>query len=107
MNIICELFETIGDNGMIKISVKDTGVGIGQEDQNKLFRLFGFLEATHQINTKGIGLGLYICKKIVTIFGGTVSVESEINKGSTFHFSFMLSPNSLQVGGIIRNLSLT
>ena len=68
----------------------DTGVGIKPDDIGKLFKLFGFLENTKEINTKGIGLGLYICKKITTIFGGSMSVESIPRKGSTFSFTFVL-----------------
>jgi len=52
--------------------------------------LFGILESTKEINTKGIGLGLYICKKIVEKFGGDITVESEVNVGTTFKFSIML-----------------
>ena len=47
-------------NGMIEFIVKDTGVGIKKEDQSKLFKLFGFLDTTKEINTNGIGLGLHI-----------------------------------------------
>lgn len=50
---------------MIEIQVIDTGTGIKKEDQDKLFKLFGFLDTTKEINTKGIGLGLHISKKIV------------------------------------------
>lgn len=46
--------------GMIQISVEDTGPGIKNEDKNKLFKLFGFLEDTKDLNPKGIGLGLHI-----------------------------------------------
>ena len=46
---------------MVKITVKDTGVGIKEEDIPKLFKLYGFLESTKEINAKGVGLGLYIC----------------------------------------------
>ena len=49
-----------GNTEKIGISVKDTGVGIKEEDQKKLFKLFGFIDTTKEINTKGIGLGLYI-----------------------------------------------
>lgn len=49
---------------MIEIEIKDSGVGIKNEDQDKLFRLFGFLDSTKEMNTKGIGLGLHICKLI-------------------------------------------
>ena len=45
---------------MIQISVEDTGSGIKNEDKNKLFKLFGFLENTKDLNPKGIGLGLHI-----------------------------------------------
>ena len=49
---------------MIFISVKDDGEGISEEDQNKLFKLFGKIHKTHFKNKKGCGLGLTICKKI-------------------------------------------
>lgn len=52
-------------DGMIEIIVRDTGVGIKEENLQKLFKLFGFLEATKELNTNGIGLGLHICKMIV------------------------------------------
>lgn len=49
---------------MIFISVTDDGEGISDEDQDKLFKLFGKIEKTHFKNKKGCGLGLTICKKI-------------------------------------------
>jgi len=50
---------------MIELEVKDSGVGIKEEDQKKLFKLFGYLNTTEELNTRGIGLGLYISKLIV------------------------------------------
>lgn len=47
-------------SGMIQITVSDTGTGIQDKDKDKLFKLFGFLEATKELNTQGIGLGLHI-----------------------------------------------
>jgi len=44
--------------------LEDNGKGIKEEDLNKLFQLFGFLDTTKDLNTNGIGLGLYICKMI-------------------------------------------
>jgi signal transduction histidine kinase len=106
VKIICELIEEAGDYGMLKVSVKDNGVGIKQEDQGKLFRLFGFLEQTQKINTKGIGIGLYICKKIVNIFGGEVEVQSEFGQGSTFSFTFMLDkPEAMDNATVSRTLN--
>ena len=57
---------------------------------NKLFILFGFLDATKEINTKGIGLGLHISKKICQAFGGDIFCESEWDKGTTFTFLIAL-----------------
>jgi len=62
----------------IRISVKDTGVGISEEEQNKLFQLFGTIQRTSQQNTKGIGLGLVISKTIVNNFGGKIDVNSTL-----------------------------
>ena len=52
----------------------------------KLFKLFGFLEATKQINTKGIGLGLHITKKITKMFDGDIVCHSQHGNGSNFTF---------------------
>ena len=62
------------DVSTLVIKVKDTGVGIRDEDKPKLFKLFGFLTTTKEINADGIGLGLYICKKIANKLGGDVRV---------------------------------
>ena len=67
--------------------VKDTGVGIKDVDKPKLFKLFGFLTNTQEINADGIGLGLYICKKIANKLGGDVTFESEYTKGTTFTYT--------------------
>jgi len=73
------------------ISVKDSGVGITEDEKKKLFKKFGKIERYGQswdINIEGTGLGLYIAKKIVKLHGGNIWVESEgRNKGSTFSFS--------------------
>lgn len=45
---------------MLEITVTDSGIGISKEDQTKLFKLFGFLDSSKGINSKGIGLGLHI-----------------------------------------------
>jgi signal transduction histidine kinase len=77
-------------NSLLQISVIDTGIGIAHEDQDKLFKLFGFVKDTRELNTHGIGLGLVISEQIVQQFRGKISFESEPNHGSTFTFSFML-----------------
>ena len=84
------IFTVIKDDSVI-VSVKDNGVGIIEEEREKLFKKFGKIERygkSWDINIEGTGLGLYIAKKIVKLHGGNIWVESEgRNKGSTFNFS--------------------
>ena len=54
----------------------DTGIGIKEEDQDKLFKLFGFVKDTQEMNTHGIGLGLVISEQIVKQFDGEIYFES-------------------------------
>jgi signal transduction histidine kinase len=73
------------------ISIKDTGIGITEEEKSQLFREFGKIERYGMgwdIGIEGSGLGLYMSKKIVQLHKGDMWVESEgRNKGSTFCFS--------------------
>jgi signal transduction histidine kinase len=62
--------------GMIEISVTDSGIGIKKEDQSKLFKLFGYLDSSKAMNTKGIGLGLHISKMMSQQFGGDIMFKS-------------------------------
>jgi len=48
------------EKSYLEVQVQDTGMGIKEEDQAKLFKLFGFVESTQEMNTRGIGLGLVI-----------------------------------------------
>ena len=52
----------------------------------KLFKMNGFLKKTEEINTRGIGLGLHICRELVRKLGGDIICESKWQKGSTFTF---------------------
>ncbi len=77
------------DNEII-ISVKDTGAGIDNVDQNKIFQKFkqaGTTTTTTKGKPRGTGLGLPICKEIVNHHGGRIWAESEPGKGSTFSFT--------------------
>ena len=65
-------------------------MGISEENQKKLFKMFGFLEETQKLNKNGIGLGLVISKNIVESFGGKIWVESEMGVGSVFQYFFEL-----------------
>eukprot|EP00826_Nyctotherus_ovalis_P044730 TRINITY_DN4864_c0_g8_i1.p1 TRINITY_DN4864_c0_g8~~TRINITY_DN4864_c0_g8_i1.p1 ORF type:complete len:591 (+),score=181.69 TRINITY_DN4864_c0_g8_i1:838-2610(+) len=68
-------------------SVTDTGIGIKTEDISHLFKLFGKLEESSDLNPQGVGFGLAMCKKLSEQLGGSIGVESKPGKGSTFTFS--------------------
>jgi len=74
-------------SGEIEISVKDTGTGISKEDIEKLFKVDSNFTRRGTENEKGTGLGLILCKEFIEKHGGTIRVESEEGKGSTFTFT--------------------
>lgn len=75
------------DEKMISISVKDTGVGISPNSLHKIFRTDSTVTTLGTENEKGTGLGLLLCKEMIEKHGGTISVESELEKGTTFFFT--------------------
>ncbi|GAA3509670.1 hypothetical protein GCM10022393_23000 [Aquimarina addita] len=75
-------------NLLIKIEVIDTGIGISTIDQKALFNRFTQIHTDHISFKKGSGLGLPICKKLVDLMQGQLGVQSELNKGSNFWFTF-------------------
>ncbi len=83
-------------NELVEITVEDDGVGIALDNQKKLFRIDEQYRMEGTANEKGTGLGLILCKDFVEKSGGTISVESELNKGSKFTFTLPLYNKSLE-----------
>jgi two-component system sensor histidine kinase VicK len=88
INVAC-----ITINGIARVSVKDEGVGIKPEDQQKLFDRYYRVES-NGAHIAGFGIGLYLCAEIIHRHEGNIWVESEWGKGSTFCFSLPLETSS-------------
>ena len=74
----------------VKFEVKDTGIGIKDEDQPKLFRLFGMLPQNPGINPNGCGIGLTVSKKLIEALEGKITLKSKYNVGTTVTFTVPL-----------------
>ena len=75
----------------LHFAVKDTGVGIPTDKQEKIFEAFSQADGSMARRFGGTGLGLTICTKLVSIMGGRIWVESQPGQGSTFHFTLRLA----------------
>lgn len=78
------------DQPVLKFSVRDTGIGIAPESQEKIFNSFTQAEASTTRRFGGTGLGLAISQRLVALMGGMLTLESELGKGSCFHFCIKL-----------------
>jgi signal transduction histidine kinase/DNA-binding response OmpR family regulator len=74
----------LAEDGMIDFSVEDTGIGIAPENREKIFEEFVQIESEIQAKVKGTGLGLPLSKRLTELLGGTLSVQSQVEVGSTF-----------------------
>lgn len=84
--------------GLVQLSVSDTGFGISETDQSQLFTKFFRADNTSTRQVSGSGLGLYICKHLIEQMGGELWVHSQEGKGSTFSFTSPPANGELIVG---------
>lgn len=80
------------DQGIL-FSVHDTGIGLASEVLPFIFEPFRQVDTSPVRQEKGVGLGLYIARQLVTMLDGTISVDSELGKGSIFHVWLPLRPH--------------
>lgn len=84
----------VGEDGNnIRISVKDEGIGISIQDQDKMFDYFTQIDSSTTRNYGGIGLGLTVVRKFVELHNGKIWAESEVGVGSTFTFTIPVNGN--------------
>ena len=103
--------ETIGnhDQMQIQLKVKDTGIGIAEEQQKKIFDRFYQADSSRTRKGEGTGIGLALVKELVELFGGEIQLKSETGKGSEFIVSFpvnVVPEFSENTGNPIRKIDL-
>ena len=118
INLLSNAIKFSPDNGQIKIFVKETedeegyvfrfsvadhGIGMNEEQISRLFRSFEQADVSITKRFGGTGLGLSISKSIIEMMDGTIWVESEVGKGSTFHFTIKVKPFNMENKEIQKN----
>ncbi|HEY8757732.1 MAG TPA: sensor histidine kinase [Candidatus Limnocylindria bacterium] len=90
---------SVRDDANVRVSVRDSGRGIAQEDRERIFEEFRQARGGTDQGSEGTGLGLSLTKALVELHHGSISVESEVGRGSTFTFWLPLRQPAVTTGG--------
>ncbi|TNV83566.1 hypothetical protein FGO68_gene15673 [Halteria grandinella] len=91
--VSARLIRNLDGQMMLEMTICDTGIGIKEQDRERIFRMFGKLESTEKMSTSGVGLGVSICKKIIEMLGGELTLVSSCQSKKC------TSPHNLSQGG--------
>ncbi len=90
---------TAGNGGLLQVDIKDTGIGIKKEDQDRIFREFEQVDNSYSRQQQGTGLGLALVRKFIEMHGGRIWVSSAgEGQGSTFSFTVPFGPEDSTPG---------
>jgi len=87
ITVSVELESLSTDEATLRFCVRDTGIGIKPEHREGIFEAFSQVDSSSTRCYGGVGLGLAIARRLVAVLGGRIWVESELEKGSAFHFT--------------------
>lgn len=86
---------------LLEVSVTDTGCGIPEAERERIFDRLYQIKSGDAANGQGVGLGLYLCRELVQLHGGDISVKSEVGRGSTFSFFLPMDRQWLQTSLLV------
>ena len=99
---VCLTYNVNTTSKQIHFYISDTGIGIHPEHTTKIFDRFRRIESDLSIKVGGLGLGLAISKAYIELLEGRIELESEVNKGTTFHFFIPLTAEKKQIDTTVK-----